>query len=362
MEQDDRTTSPEALRPSWAIRFTAMMIGPLGILLCAELLFRLFPHWTDPPPPPPYDYRELGPPYGWYAQEGYAYTGEMKDAAGLSYPVSLHFEAHGFRRYGDLHSGRKRLMVIGDSYTACAQTSDEKTWYHLLGTQLDVEVFAYGNGGFGSTQEYLVVRDHIEAIQPDVLVWQLCANDFIDNNWELEAAARYHIYRPRPYTLEDGRIVTRRAARWPANLYPWSRCLYGCVQRLHAVLGIDPLPSPALSAESQIVNQGTAYAPFARSLAMTKAAARHMQAVLPPHTRLIAFSADGFQPQHACFEDIFRELDIPFVEGLPAYIHACEVGRCARADDGFHWNDYGNDRVAAFLLPPLRRLLTRESP
>src|SRR5688500_5741406 len=45
---------------------------------------------------------------------------------------------------------------------------------------------ATGAGGYGTLPEYLVLDQTIDEIQPTMILWQFCTNDFISNDHDLE--------------------------------------------------------------------------------------------------------------------------------------------------------------------------------
>lgn len=343
---------------NWLFALISILIGPLLMLILGEIIFRFNPQWVaDPPAPAPYNYRIPDEKFGWYVQEGYRWEGEMRDHAGTAYPVKLHFGKNGFRSYGNpAAEGRKRVLIVGDSYTACAQTSDEKTWHHLLADSLPVEVFAYGAAGYGTTQEYLICKEYLDGVRPDIVVLMFCTNDFIDNYWELEKRANYHVRMPRPYTLEDGSLVTRYAAEYPRNIKPWSNFIYWMIRQVMLAKGTFDKP-PKEPSEKLMSEQQDAYPPFAKSQQMTGAALRNLKGLLPEGTPLIGVSVDGFEPAYSRFERICRENQIQHGGNLPAYLQQFEAGECIRTDDGYHWNDRGNALVAAYLKPRIEDLL-----
>ena len=115
----------------------------------------------------------------------------------------------GFRRYGNLHTGKTRILILGDSFTEAAQVSDGEGYFDYLDdTVRDVEIFAHGTGGYGSLQEYMMLTRHIDVIRPDVIVWQFSANDLINNDNDLETRNALSSRMVRPY-YEDGRIEYR---------------------------------------------------------------------------------------------------------------------------------------------------------
>lgn len=349
--------------PSRSRRFLFSLIASLfGLLLVfglGELFFRLFPHFVnDPPAPPPYNYRVPERTYGWLVQEGYRYDGELRDFKGTPYPLHVTFGKNGFRRWGNpAVTDRKKVLFLGDSYTACAQTSDDRLFYKLLGDSLPIEVFAYGAAGYSNAQEYLTLEKYLNEVKPDLIVWQLCCNDFIDNYWELEKVAGYHVRMKRPYILEDGTVTRRLAAEYPRNVKPYSYFLYFILKRIAVARGTFDKP-PAEPAEKFIAEQNLNYEPFARSVRMTDAVFKKMKALLPPQTHLLVFDADGFQPQYEQFARLCRENNLAFADGLPGYLHQFEAaGECVHTDDGYHWNNRGNEIAAAFLRPHLEKML-----
>lgn len=347
--------------PSRLLLFSliALLLGLLLIFGVCELLFRLFPAWVaDPPAPPPHNYRVPDKTCGWLAREYYQYNGEMKDQKGVSYPLEITFDNFGFRRWGNPDvANRKKVLFLGDSYTAAIQTSDDRLFYKLLGDSLNIEVFAYGAAGFSNVQEYLTLTRYFDEVKPDLVVWQLCSNDFIDNYWALEEQAGYRVGVRRPYMLEDGSLTNRLAATYPRNVKPWSYFLYFILKRIAEAQGTFDRP-PAVLAEKYIGDQNLGYEPFARSVRMTDVVFKKMKAFLPPQTRLLVFDADDFHPQYEQFDRLCRENQIPFADSLAVYLkHAERAGECVHADDGFHWNNRGNEFVAAFLKPHLEKML-----
>lgn len=218
----DHTASFRGRKP-WVLYLSALVFSLLLVFILGEIILRLFPILiADPPATPPYNYRVPHEKVGWVVQEGYRYDGELHDFKNNKYPLHLSFGKYGFRKWGDTSSTRKKVLFIGDSYTACAQTSDDKVFYKVLGDSLPIEVFAYGAAGFSNTQEWMIAEAYIKTIKPDLVVWQLCCNDFIDNNWRLEAEAGYQVRVLRPYTMEDGSISYHIAERWPRNIKKYS--------------------------------------------------------------------------------------------------------------------------------------------
>lgn len=154
---------------------------------------------------------------GWRPNPNYAYSGERVRLDHSAEVISVSFQEKGFRMYGDVNTTRPKVLFIGDSFTQAVDASDDKTYYAQIGQALDVEVFAYGVRGFGTFQEYLLIDEIFDEIQPDLLVWQLCENDFLDNSFEMQYRSR-SVYLRRPF-LEGDEIVYRYPGIYPEWFY-----------------------------------------------------------------------------------------------------------------------------------------------
>ncbi len=349
---------PTPARRIWTFRTIAVLSGLFLVCIVGEIFLRIFPVFTaDRAARPPLNYRAPDAVFGWLVKPNYLHDGELRDLKGVAYPLHVSFEKKGFRHHGDPSSGRKKVLFIGDSYTACAQTSDGKVWPKLLGDSLGIEIFVYGAAGYGSTQEAMVAARFLPEIKPDLVVWQFCSNDFLDNYWELEKIAGYHVRMRRPYFLENGELVYETAAEFPRNLKAYSHFAYFVLKVVMLAGGTFNKP-PAEQAEKIIAEQNERSPLFAKSMALTAAAMQKMRAALPPGTKIIAFDADHFEPQYGQIARLCRENGIEFVEGVAQSLVAAEQrGECVRTDDGYHWNDRGNAIGAAFLRPVISEKL-----
>jgi hypothetical protein len=115
----------------------------------------------------------------------------------------------------------------------------------------DCELFAYGQSGYGTLQEYLILRQHLEAVRPDVVLWQMCVNDLHNNCYYLDARSFWAFNGfPRPF-LEDGEIrircphdylgLGRRSQLWQ---YLVPRLMRGAVRGKQSYVDKLPVDSP----------------------------------------------------------------------------------------------------------------------
>lgn len=142
---------------------------------------------------------------GWIPEKNYKIINTKKDVAGIKFKTEFYStNENGFREWGDLN-GKLKILVIGDSFTGDSYTSDKDADFNIAGSILGAEIFAIGAGGYGTFQEYLLLKKYVNIIEPNILVLQFSPNDFINNSLNAE---RKTIVRNqsllRPYLTEEG--------------------------------------------------------------------------------------------------------------------------------------------------------------
>jgi len=137
----------------------------------------------------------------------------MEDKPGVFRKITVTYHKNWFKRWGDINTTRKKILIIGDSFTEDHFVNNGEEWYaYLEKAYPDVEFFVYGSGGYSSLQEYMVLDDYIDQINPDVVLWQFCDNDYSDNYYPYEKTLKENIgLGTRPYLVE-GKIVYRASA------------------------------------------------------------------------------------------------------------------------------------------------------
>jgi hypothetical protein len=140
---------------------------------------------------------------GW-AQEPFIYSETPVKGYGL---IRRTTGKYGFRVFGDPGTKKTKILVLGDSYTEAGNVSDGYTYYETIAKlNPNVEIFSYGEGGYGSVQEYLVLDRYFDEIKPDIIIWQFHYNDLVNNSYELEIRSfKNNNLNWRPY-LRDGKI------------------------------------------------------------------------------------------------------------------------------------------------------------
>jgi chemotaxis protein histidine kinase CheA len=279
------------------------------------------------------------------------FRGVLVDAGGQRYERRYSTNADGFRSFGDVSATRRKLFVIGDSYTQAVDVSDDRTYHALLGKELNLEVFAIGVGGFGTLQELILVDDWVDRVKPDVVLLQLAGNDFINNDYDLERASlgNNNALR-RPYLGTDGQVFYAFPRPWAA-VRQWgnehSHFLVFAFYRLDSIERRRRAGSGSI--ETEIANGGESHPAFARAVRTTEELLRRIRARCGSRP-VFAFQVDGYEPSLTTFRRLAGRNGIGFLDGVPEAVTASSsAGSNPWAADGGHWNELGH-RIAARTL------------
>lgn len=315
--------------------------------------------YKKPPLTPPYDTAEKDDYLGWKMRPGYTYQGEMLDVNRQPYPINIRYDQNGFKAFGDTSSTKPKVLFLGDSYTASIEASNEHTFYNILADSLDMEVFAYGHAGFGTLQEYMVLDKWIDRIQPDVVVWETCSNDFIDNHAPLEIVCGYKVSgERRPYLNDDGSIFYRKPLSvWqrlkrPLWFFRWLEDRWDGVKQ-------NLFKEEKRVGEYYIATAKRDFPPYDEAVKTTERIVAMIRKRLPDNTELIAFSADTYEPQMSEMKRIFEANGASFHEDPARLLEKTmlEQKLPLKAVDNCHWSEQGQTVIAQGLLPHLKQLL-----
>lgn len=137
--------------------------------------------------------------FGWKTVANYKRNYKDDTHGNVNYST----KKNGFRRWGNINSTKKKILIVGDSYTQGMQISDGEVYYDYLDNS-KFEIFAFGCGGYGTTQEVMIVQNYVDSIKPDLILFQFCHNDLINNQLELETQSVTNNYlMTRPYFIND---------------------------------------------------------------------------------------------------------------------------------------------------------------
>ena len=322
----------------------------LFALIVGEVFLRLTE--KEFAPHPPYDTREIDDNIGWVIKENYSYKGEMSDSRGNNYPINVNFNEDGFRHF-DLNSGNQNVFFIGDSYIQSVEVSDENTFYKILKDSLKFNLYAYGAAGYGNLQEYLVLEKYYNKVNPDVVVLQICTNDFIDNYYKLEENANYKVEKRRPYLNLKNEVEYVEVQPAYQSIKNYSHLLAFVLKKLNKSKKQEV-------SEALIANQKLEYKDFNYSVKATKLILKKFIKLTSGKSKLIVFTSDYYSPQNEIIQDICSKNNINYISGVgKKIINARNSGIVVHSFDGYHWNNEGHKIVSEMLLPHLENALSK---
>jgi lysophospholipase L1-like esterase len=271
----------------------------------------------------------------------------------------------GTKRFGDPSSEKPKVFFVGDSFTALwGKHKRRDMYYSVVERDLDIEVFVYGGGGYGTFQEYLAIDKYIDRVEPDLLVLQVTSNDFINNLWRLEKESYLHNhYMVRPY-YEDGEVAYHfpRGSRFVReHIMPHSHLVYFIAFRKDRYLARRARAGLTETIESKIEAEGVELEIFREAVEVTAELVAKIKKRAEP-APVVAFPVFGNEPYFSEFEKIFAENEIRFIGDVPEVAWAAELEAHPRKlRDNDHWSDVGHQACGHHLSEVLREVL-RDSP
>lgn len=157
--------------------------------------------------------------YGYDAELGWAPIPNSASSVTTARTIQAQHNSLGFRDIEFKHDDRPSMLFIGDSFVWGVDAEADERFTNILRKRIpDYNLVNAGVSGYGTDQEYLLLRKLWPAVRPKVLVLVFCAdNDRLDNSTNV----RYDGYQ-KPYfaTAADGTLELR------GQPVPKSRQLY----------------------------------------------------------------------------------------------------------------------------------------
>ncbi len=296
---------------------------------------------------------------GWKVKPNYSFKDTLEDAAGVSYAVDYQTVEGGLKKINTIVTDtlEKRVLFIGDSYTQAIEVSNLKTYYGLLEERMNIEVYAYAAGGYSTLQEFLMLEKLIKEMHFDLVVWQFCSNDFIDNHHLLELEANYKIGVRRPYLTLDDKIKYHTPV---PTLLQWSRKskLAFAIYLIKENIKSKIYPNQK-SAEEKISVEHFEYKKYQTSFDITTMLLQKIKRAIPSGTELLFFPADAYNPQLDDYIQICRDNTIHYEISVAHRLNKANFTdeEIIFAHDGWHWNERGHEVVADALEGRIRKML-----
>jgi len=349
--------------PIWKLLLGLFFIIFLVTAVILELVLRSIHYGVKPALTPPYDTAQKDEYFGWVMKPNYSYSGTKRDKAGVEYSLELNYNQNGFKIFGDPKASKPKIFFIGDSYTASVETSNNNTFYKLIADSLDAEVFAYGHAGYSNLQEYMVMDKWVDIIKPNIIVMEVCSNDFIDNYAPLEMECGYKVGERRPYLDINNNITYYRPLSFFQKVKEKSRFINWFSTKIeNSWYNITKIEKRV--GEYYISSERTNYEPYKNSIEITSLILDKIKNRIPSNTKFIAFTADSFQPAMDDFKYLFGLKQLYFTKKPVSKIDYYEFEKLGnvRASDGYHWNNLGQQLIASGLIEELKPMLNDSLP
>ncbi len=265
-------------------------------------------------------------------------TADFEDTPGNQKHIEVSFQKNGFRIWGDTHTLKKRILIVGDSFTEMVYADKGNEWFSFLQNNFtNYEFFIYGQGGYSTYQEYLIVKDFYDEIKPDIILIQFCDNDYFSNDFELEKSQYPAIIPNREYLI-NGETITKTAyfmgdVREKSMLFDY---LLFYFDKLFIKLQKYPLFKKDIISTYNSLNK--------LDLSNTVEILNLFSNFNNSSTYL--FSTNNLDSKYlcnstyvSCIPDVYDRLDYYEQQGNHVYV----IG------DG-HWNEFGNQVVGEYLV------------
>ncbi|MFO1432287.1 MAG: SGNH/GDSL hydrolase family protein [Candidatus Competibacteraceae bacterium] len=344
---------------------------------------------------------------GWFTDEGRAYIEINSDG--------LRDREHALIK----PAGTVRIAVLGDSFAAAFQVAADQTFWGRLAPALEacptlggrhIEVINFGVVGFGTAQEYLMLKSRVWKYAPDVVLLAfLTANDISDNARALKQSdlAAYFVHQDGKL-VEDPLWLARSEKLRPGALDPLWDPLYAhsrvlqllakAREQIKLLIAGDRPPALAIPGQEPGLYEAVYREPrdpvWREAWSVTEDLIRTMASEVRSHGAqfmLVTLSngiqvhpdptirrtfaehfevTDLFYPDHR-IEALARDAGIPYLMLAPSLLAWAEAnGKCVHGFDNAtpcagHWNENGHrlagEMIAAKLchdiLPELAEVL-----
>jgi len=245
------------------------------------------------------------------------------------------------------HPEGTRVLFLGDSFTHAHEVSTGAAYYDVFERETSgrYAVFAAGSGGYGTAQEFLLLKRLTSEIAPQIVIWQLSTNDVAENVFA--GADPSTVQRIRPY-LEPASGAFRSAdpSLW---LFKHSELAKFAYSRL---AGLDRAHSLGLLAALNRVLASHAKPPQEverEGLEVLSRLVDNAKRMLPG-VRIVGFIADReFDDKYAA---VFRARQLEYWPGVAAAVAAQPERTDCKPLDG-HWNSAGNVAAGRILAQRL---------
>ena len=328
--------------------FLFLLVTFAFCFLLLEVAFRIS-YTFDPPN------SRMEKKLGWETGENIHKKRSVKGYGEITFTTSK----YGFRRFGDTTTKKTKLFVIGDSFSEANGVSDGETYYDYLAENNDtIEIFAYGCSGYGSLQEYLILKEYFDDIKPDIILWQFCSNDFFENLYDLDRIddpSHHHYVRP---FLINGRIEYKGKETHPSLVILSSHVLRTIKFRFNIL--------KMMLFDTGLVDFSLDHSPLFEDTVHATLEIMKLVRNIDDNVILAAFSVDEALSEKTedVFSTICRKTGIHYIPGIPRAIERAEDSgmKVTLSKDDNHWNAAGHSIAGEKILKYLEKNVLNPLP
>ncbi|MFC1750359.1 hypothetical protein ACFL2V_16285, partial [Pseudomonadota bacterium] len=237
------------------------------------------------------------------------------------------------------------------SFTDMPYVSNREEWYTYLEDESpEFDFFVGGFQGYNSVQEFLLIEEFIEEIDPEIIIWQFHKSD-IRNNYP-EFARKYYPYVANlklPF-LEEGKIKYKYNVRF-GKLRDTSY-IFRLFQNLHQKYKLEVNPTyKYFRVESLLVNGKNESFERAKN---TTLEIFEKYSNLTKNISVFLFSPGSTHPELINFEkQICIQNNFTYIGGLTQFLDS--QNETITISDNTHWNKLGNRLAGKFLAHELKK-------
>jgi hypothetical protein len=328
---------------------TVALLSCILVLVAAELAARIFrPRWA-PVRTERVDFWQYDPLLGWSQKPGR--QGVMRH---IDFSIGISINSQGLRdkEYPVQRTGKKRMLVIGDSYAWGFGVDQNRCFSKLLeADHADWEIINAGVSGYSTDQEFLYLREHGMKFRPDIVLLEFYSNDFEDNNSPEDS------WYFKPYFVEEnGALVLRNNPVPGATLRQRAdRLLYGRTYLLQIIYGT------AINAVAKLKSHFYGSAPEETDADLQRKGFNITRRLLgairklcdSQGSRLVIVSVPMSPRNRAFLQDVCLKESIDY---LPLDPYFESTGRTTRFRHDRHWNEAGHAIAAKAIGEHLKEI------
>ena len=197
---------------SFCIYCLWLLISVALILWVLEFACRLFlPEWTSP-------FQERAK--SWQYDDVLGWSGIPNTKVQISHPefnITVSTNSHGLRdrEYSYQRNHKKRMLVLGDSFTWGYGVEDDERFTDVLENSLNNwEIINAGVSGYGTDQELLYYTSEGYKYNADIVVLLFFYNDY-ENNFSSE---QYRYNKPQFLFTDKAKLILKNSPVPPSTL------------------------------------------------------------------------------------------------------------------------------------------------